>query len=64
MTSNMKRTLKGIAWGAVLFAGIHSIPSTTVYAREDNPLQSYCLMAKADARLGVAMGENVKAICK
>lgn len=48
----------------MLFAGINLIPSTTVYAREDNPLQSYCLMAKADAKLGVTMGENVKAICK
>jgi len=59
----MKRTLKIIAWSSVLFAGIHLIPSTTVYAREDDPLQSYCLMAKADAELGVVMGENVKAIC-
>ncbi len=59
----MTRTLKLIAWSSVLFAGINLIPSTTVYAREENPLQSYCLMAKADAKLGVAMGENVKAIC-
>lgn len=60
----MKRTLKIIAWSSVLFAGINLIPSTKTYAKdEQDPLQSYCLMAKADAKLGVTMGENVKAIC-
>ena len=60
---NMKRTLKLIAWASVIVAGVYSIPSTTTFAREENnPLQSYCLMAQADAQY-VSIGENVKAVC-
>lgn len=61
----MKRTLKLIAWGSVLFAGVYSIPNTTVYARDtSDPLQSFCLMAIADAKtLGESLHGNVKAIC-